>query len=114
MRLEGAGPDGIRLAASAGAIPPGTRRAGLLAHSYRPHLVGLTTRYLTGWLTPDGDAPTTALYAPHTEAGFAAPPNKTLLLLVNGGFAKTGVRTALKQGTLERVDGSYRPPAASA
>ena len=108
VRLEGAGAGGIRLAASPGAIPPGTRRAGFLAHSYRPHLIGLTTRYLTGWLTPDGAAPTTALYAPHTEAGFAAPPNKTLLLLVNGGFAKMGVRTALKQGTLERADGQLR------
>ena len=35
-----------------------------------------------------------AIYAPHTEGGFRAPANKTLLLLANGLMAKRG----LKQG----------------
>ena len=107
IAIEGAVPDGIRLSAAPGLLPPGARRAGVLAHSYRPHLVGLTTRYLTGWLEADDDR---ALYAPHTEAGFAAPPNKTLLLLLNGGVAKWGVRSAIKQGKLERAEGRLRPP----
>jgi hypothetical protein len=75
-------------------LPPGGRRAGLLAHSYRPKLVGITTRQYTGWLEIDDDG--RALYAPHTAAGYAAPPFKPLLLLLNGAVAKKGVRAARK------------------
>ena len=35
-----------------------------------------------------------AVYAPHTEAGFRAPANKTLLLLGNGLMAKRGLKKA--------------------
>ncbi len=69
----------------AGPVPSGSRRAGLLGHSYRPQLIGLATRQHTGWLS-DG------VYAPHTESGFRAPPNKTLLLLANGLMARRGRR----------------------
>ena len=48
--------------------------------------------------TPAGSR--AALYAPHTEAGYVAPPNKTLLLLLNGGLAKRGVRKARRAGKL--------------
>jgi hypothetical protein len=37
-----------------------------------------------------------ARYAPHTETGYRAPPNKTLLLLLNGALAKKGVRQAAR------------------
>ena len=70
-----------------GPLPLGGRRAGLLGHSYRRQLIGLETRQYTGWLA-DGN------YAPHTEHGYRAPPNKTLLLLLNGLLAKRGVRAA--------------------
>ena len=86
VELGAAGADGIELR-SAAELPPGGRRAGLLGHSYRPRLVGLDTRQYTGWL--DGGR-----YAPHTETGYRAPPNKTLLLLLNGLLAKRGVRQA--------------------
>jgi hypothetical protein len=92
VSIDGAGPEGLRLGCAA-PLPDGGRRAGLLGHSYRPKLVGLLTRAHTGWL--DG-----GLYAPHTEVGYQAPPNKTLLLLVNGGFAKVGVRKARRAGKL--------------
>jgi hypothetical protein len=90
----GAGPEGIRIAASPGLLPSGARRAGLLAHEYRPQLIGLAARQYTGWLEvahPDGQQ---GLYAPHTERGFRAPANKTLLLLANGLLAKRGLRRA--------------------
>jgi hypothetical protein len=74
-----------------GPLPGGERRAGLLAHSYRPQLIGLTTRQHTGWLADSA-------YAPHTEGGFAAPPNKTLLLLANGFMARRGLAAARKAG----------------
>ena len=90
VRIDGAGPDGIQLS-SAARLPPGSRRAGLLAHSYRAQLIGLAARQHTGWLTVDEGG---ALYAPHTEAGFRAPANKTLLLLANGLLAKRGLRQA--------------------
>jgi hypothetical protein len=91
------GPDGIVLNAAA-PLPPGGRRAGLTGHTYRPRVVGLETRQHTGWLTVSGDG--RALYAPHTEVGYVAPPNKTLLLLLNGGVAKRGVRRARRAGAL--------------
>jgi hypothetical protein len=90
VQIEGAGPEGIRLT-SERRLPPGGRRAGMLAHSYRAKLIGLAARQHTGWLTvgPEG-----ALYAPHTESGFRAPANKTALLLANGLLAKRGLRKA--------------------
>jgi hypothetical protein len=81
------GEAGITLGAAEGALPPGGRRAGVLAHDYRPKLIGLSARQHTGWLE-DG------VYAPHTESGFKAPANKTLLLLGNGYLARRGLRRA--------------------
>ena len=92
VTIEHAGPEGLHLTAEA-PLPEGGRRAGLLGHTYRPKLVGLLTRQHTGWL--DG-----GLYAPHTEVGYQAPPNKTMLLLLNGALAKQGVRKARKLGKL--------------
>ena len=91
--LESAGRDGIHLS-SERRLPPGERRAGLLGHSYRAKLIGLAARQHTGWLTVDEHG---ALYAPHTEAGFRAPANKTLLLLANGLLAKRGLRRARRE-----------------
>ena len=88
--IEAFGPEGIRLACRA-PLPPGGRRAGLMAHDYKAKLVGLRTRQHTGWLDDD-------LYAPHTESGFRAPGNKTLLLLGNGLMAKVGLRKARREG----------------
>ena len=83
-----AGPSGISLS---GPLPPGGRRAGLLGHRYQPKLIGLETRQYTGWLM-DGT------YAPHTEHGFRAPANKTLLLLGNGYMARRGLKQARALG----------------
>ena len=79
--VTGAGPEGIQLTAAEGVLPAGARRAGLLAHSYRAKLVGLAARQHTGWLEVAEHAGVHALYSPHTEQGFRAPGNKTLLLL---------------------------------
>ena len=98
VQLAGAGPDGLHLVAPAGVLPPGGRRAGLLAHSFRPQLVGLTTRMLTGWLDIADDG--AAVYAPHTTKALLAPPNKRLLLVSNGLLAKFGMHQARRQGVL--------------
>jgi hypothetical protein len=52
--------------------------------------VGFTTSH-TGWLQ-DG------VYAPHTETGFRAPANKTILLLANGFLARRGLKRARATG----------------
>jgi hypothetical protein len=90
VHIGAGGADGIRLNTAPGLLPPGDRRAGLLVHSYRPALVGLSTRYHTGWLEVDEQG--AARYAPHTAGGFVAPPNRTLMLFFNGLLAKRGVR----------------------
>jgi pyridoxamine 5'-phosphate oxidase-like protein len=82
---------GLRLRAES-PLPRGGRRAGLLGHSYRPQLIGLETRQYTGWLEVGENGEAT--YAPHTETGYKAPANKTLLLVLNGLLAKRGVRAA--------------------
>jgi hypothetical protein len=97
VELDGANATGLELTGAPGVIPEGARRAGLLGHDYRPKLIGLTARQHTGWLEAGEDR---ALYAPHSETGFVAPPNKTLLLLGNGLQAKLGVRKARREGKL--------------
>ena len=93
--LGDAGASGIALGAPG--LPPGGRRAGVLAHRYNAKLIGLATRQHTGWLTaePGGGR---RLYAPHTEQGFAAPANKRLLLLGNGFLAKRNLKRARAAG----------------
>jgi hypothetical protein len=88
VTAEGGDAAGISLA---GRLPAGGRRAGLLAHRYEAKLIGLETRQYTGWLE-DG------VYAPHTETGFRAPSNKTMLLLINGFMARRGLRQARALG----------------
>ena len=88
VSVGAATPSGIALA---GSLPAGGRRAGLVGHRYEPKLIGLETRQYTGWLQ-DG------VYAPHTENGFRAPANKTLLLLGNGFMARHGVKQARALG----------------
>ena len=76
---------------SGAALPEGGRRAGMLAHDYKPKLIGLAARQHTGWLqVEDGRV----LYAPHTSSAFRAPANKTLLLLGNGYLARRGLKKA--------------------
>jgi hypothetical protein len=101
VHIAGHDDSGLRLVVPAGLLPPGGRRAGLLAHAYRPQLVGLTTRIFTGWMEVGGDG---AVYAPHTSKGFVAPPRKKLLLVSNGLLAKFGLWQARRQGTAGRLE----------
>ena len=87
IQIAGHDQRGLRLVVPPGLLPPGGRRAGLLAHAYRAHLIGLTTRVFTGWLEAGDEG---AVYAPHTYKGFVAPPRKDLLLVSNGLMAKFG------------------------
>jgi len=102
VELAGHDAAGLQLVTANGLLPPGGRRAGLLAHAYRPQLIGLATRTFTGWLEVADDG--TAVYAPHTSKGFVAPPRKKLLLVSNGLFAKYGLWQARRKGTTERLE----------
>jgi hypothetical protein len=101
VELAGDFGGGLELQAAPGLIPGGARRAGLVAHDYGEQLRGISTRQFTGWLTATDSG--SATYAPHTEQGFRAPSNKTLLLLANGLVAKQGLRRARREGSLERL-----------
>jgi hypothetical protein len=62
---------------------------------FRKHMIGQEQRVHTGWLTVDNDG---ALYAPHTEKGYALP-GSPLLMAVGGGIAtRRGARQAAKEG----------------
>ncbi len=102
VQVAGHDAAGLRLVVPGGLLPPGGRRAGMLAHAYRPQLVGLSTRIFTGWLEVTSDG--TAVYAPHTSRGFVAPPRKKLLLVSNGLLAKYGMWQARRQGTAGRLE----------
>jgi general stress protein 26 len=103
VTVAGADDAGIAIEAAAPSLlPPGGRRAGLLAHDYGAQLLGLKARQFTGWLTVE-EGSARAVYAPHTSSSFQAPNNKTLLLLANGFLAKRGLKKAQREGTLEKL-----------
>ena len=101
VEIAGDSEAGLDLIASAGLMPRGARRAGVISHDYEQQLRGIATRQFTGWLTSDDG--TRGTYAPHTEQGFRAPKNKSLLLLGNGFMAKRGLKKARRDGSLERL-----------
>jgi hypothetical protein len=100
VAVSGHDDTGLHLDVPPGLLPPGGRRAGLLAHAFQPQCIGLGMRTLTGWLTVTDEG---ALYAPHTSKGLAAPPYKTLLTVSNGLLAKHGLWRARRDGTAERL-----------
>ena len=103
VTIADGGSEGIVLEAAAPSLlPPGGRRAGLLAHDYEANLLGLKARQFTGWLAVE-DGSSRALYAPHTSSSFRAPNNKTLLLLANGLLAKRGLKKARQAGVIDRL-----------
>lgn len=110
VKITHHGKQGFTLAAAPGLLPAGGRRAGLLAHSYHPKLVGIATRSMTGWLevTVDG----AGVYSPHTCKGWSAPAIKSVLLVMNGLLAKFGYRKARRDGVLERLEQLRASPTA--
>ena len=94
--MTGADAEAADLASAAAArIPPGGRRAGLTAHSFKPRMVGQEQRVYTGWLTNDGGR---IRYAPHTKAGYALPPSKALFVVGSTIATRRGLRKARAAG----------------
>ena len=89
-------PGGIVLDAAPGLVPPGGRRAGLLAHAFTRHVIGQNKRQHTGWL----ESADTIVYAPHTESGYRLPPLVPLYDLAAGFVTRRGYRAGRRAGFL--------------
>jgi len=87
--------EGLRLRLPSGSAPAGGRRAGLTSHWFRPRMIGQEQRVHTGWMTSDD--PDSALYAPHTKAGYRLPPSKPLMIAGCASLSR-GLRKARDAG----------------
>jgi nitroimidazol reductase NimA-like FMN-containing flavoprotein (pyridoxamine 5'-phosphate oxidase superfamily) len=96
--VGGAEERGIVVEAPAGLIPPGGRRAGLLAHWFSRHVVGQRQRKHTGWL--DSGSGDRVVYAPHTESGYSLPPWRFAYNAGAGFVTRRGLREARRTGFL--------------
>jgi hypothetical protein len=100
VAVTGSEQRGILLEAAAGLIPPGERRAGLLAHWFSRYVVGQRQRKHTGWLQARTAEPR-LIYAPHTEAGYSLPPSRLAFNLGAGFLSRRGLREAVRAGFLD-------------
>jgi hypothetical protein len=95
VRVEGVEERGIVLEAPPGTLPPGGRRAGLLAHSFARYTFGQNQRKHTGWLEAEGGR---AVYAPHTESGYHLPRSRFLFRMAAALVTYRGLRNARRAG----------------
>lgn len=88
------GDAGIRLTTGAD-LPPGGRRAGLVAHRFTRGAIGQRQRVHTGWLEVDGNG---AVYAPHTGSGYWMPPSTFVYKIAVGFETRRRLRKARRVG----------------
>ena len=94
--VQGSDERGIVIQAPADVLPDGGRRAGLLAHEFARHAKGQNLTKHTGWLEPMGDG--TAVYAPHTKAGYRMPASMFIFRFASGLVTKQRTRQARRAG----------------
>jgi hypothetical protein len=99
VEVAGTEDGGIVLEAPAGVLPPGGRRAGLLAHSFARYTFGQHKHQHTGWLAV-GDQGNRGLYSPHTEHGYHLPSSKFLYRIGAGFVTRRGYREGRRAGFL--------------
>jgi hypothetical protein len=98
VTIEGTEERGILLRPPPDTVPPGGRRAGLLAHSFARYTVGQNQRKYTGWLEADAER---VVYAPHTESGYRLPASR-FLYRAGAAFVTTrGLRAARRAGFIQ-------------
>jgi hypothetical protein len=98
--VAGAQRDGVILKAASGLVPPGARRAALVAHAFTRHGYGQNQRKYTGWLEVD-ESGTRLLYAPHTKRGYYLP--SFAFRLAAGAATRLGYYRARRSGLLVGV-----------
>ena len=89
--VDGTEDAGLALRAPAGLVPPGSRRAGLLAHWFARYTAGQRQRIHTGWLESDPEAGR-LVYAPHTEVGYRMPASMFVYRLSAGAVTRWHAR----------------------
>jgi hypothetical protein len=105
VKVVGSEDRGILLTAATELVPPGGRRAALLAHEFSRHVVGQHQRKHTGWLearpAPGEGIGREIIYAPHTQHGYRLPPSRLLFNLAAGFISRRGIRAAVLSGFLQ-------------
>jgi hypothetical protein len=91
--------DGIGLEVPRGAVPPGSRRAGLTGHWFSRGVVGQRQNIYTGWLEAAPEA-TQVTYAPHTRAAYRMPASRLVYRTVVGLETRRRYRQARRQGVV--------------
>jgi hypothetical protein len=99
VEVAGTEQDGVLLDAPAGLVPPGGRRAGLLAHSFGHYTFGQHKHQHTGWLEAEAGSPR-VLYAPHTHNGYWLPESELLYRIGSGFVTRRGFRAGRRAGFL--------------
>jgi hypothetical protein len=111
-RPAGAADARIVLDTPRGLVPPGGRRAGLLAHEFARYTAGQNQRKHTGWLEAEPGA-TRVTYAPHTEAGYVMPSSMLVYRLAAGWGTRRGYRGAQEAGFAPAVRSRQWTPSSS-
>jgi pyridoxamine 5'-phosphate oxidase-like protein len=95
--VAGVADNWIVLETPRGIVPPGGRRAGLVAHDFARFTYGQRQRKHTGWLRAE---PGRVVYAPHTEHGYYLPWSRTAYRLAAGFVTRRGYGQGRRTGFL--------------
>ena len=90
---------GIAIETPAGLVPPGGRRAGLLAHWFTRGVVGQRQQIYTGWMEAEPGSSTAVSYSPHTRAAYRMPNSRVVYRIAAGAATRLRLRNARRAGT---------------
>lgn len=96
VAVNGADARGMLLQVPKDLLPDGARRAGLVAHDFARYTAEQDLLKHTGWLEATGEG--TAVYAPHTKAGYRMPPSDLFFHMASGVVTKWRTRQARHEG----------------
>ena len=88
---------GIAIETPAGLVPPGGRRAGLLAHWFTRGVVGQRQHIYTGWMEAQPGSSTVS-YSPHTRAAYRMPNSRFVYRIAAGAATRVRLRRARRAG----------------